>query len=70
MKIFIKKYFTFRNVYLFLSFLNFLLFSLSLFIPSLAFWIILALPFALVMECVKVRKVRPVFELFLVYPVL
>lgn len=61
---FIEKYFTFRNIWLVLSFANLLLFALGFAIPALTFWVVFALPFALILEFIKRKKINPLVELF------
>ena len=61
---FIEKYFTFRNIWLFLSFANLLLFALGFAFPALTFWVILALPIALFLELIKRKMINPLVELF------
>lgn len=67
---FIEKYFTFRNIWLVLSFANLLLFALGFAIPSLTFWVILALPIALILELIKRKNINPLVELFTLYQTL
>ena len=64
---FIEKYFTFRNIWLVLSFANLLLFALGFAIPVLTFWVILALPIALVLELIKRKSINPLVELFTMF---
>lgn len=64
---FFKKYFTFRNVWLLLWFLNLFLFALSFAVPALAFWLLLALPLALILEVVRSKYLNPVVDVFLMF---
>ena len=64
---FIEKYFTFRNIWLVLSFVNLLLFALGFAIPVLTFWIVLALPIALILELIKRKEINPLVELFTMF---
>lgn len=64
---FIEKYFTFRNIWLVLSLANLLLFALGFAIPALTFWVIFALPVALILELIKRKKINPFVELFTMF---
>ena len=64
---FIEKYFTFRNIWLVLSFANLFLFALGFAIPALTFWVILALPIALILELIKRKMINPLVELFMMF---
>ena len=64
---FIEKYFTFRNIWLVLSFANLLLFALGFAFPALTFWVILALPIALILELIKRKMINSLVELFTLF---